>query len=432
MKRAEIIALDKAHVWHPYTAMDGYRSEDPIVVARAAGCRFEDVDGTSYLDGNSSWWLMTLGHGHPRLKQVLRDQAETLLHVSLAGIAHEPSAALAGELLATFPGMSHVFYTDNGSGSVEVAVKMAAQYWHQNGHPEKTRFLALDGAFHGDTLGAASLGGVDVFRRPFANLLFDCVHAPIENDGYEKAFEFFRETLAREHGTIAAVVVEPLLQGAAGMRVYGADLLRELRALCTRYDVLLVCDEVFTGYGRTGPFWASLGAGVTPDLVCVGKAFTQLLPMGATLVAPHVEAGFRGGKDRAFYYGHTFCGHPLGAALAREVLRIYRDEKVLEHAARQGAALDAAFTRLADHPRVLRTRRIGMAAAADLAPSSGANGGYLGGVGWRVYQEARKRGAYIRPLGDTVYLTPPLVIDDRDLADLLAIFEESVRVVLQT
>jgi adenosylmethionine-8-amino-7-oxononanoate aminotransferase len=153
--------------------------------------------------------------------------------------------------------------------------------------------------------------------------------------------------------------------------------------------------------------------------------------MGATLVAPHVEAGFRGGKDRAFYYGHTFCGHPLGAALAREVLRIYRDEKVLEHATRQGDSLDAAFTRLADHPRVLRTRRIGMAAAADLAPSSGANGGYLGGVGWRVYQEARKRGAYIRPLGDTVYLTPPLVIGDRDLADLLAIFEESVRVVLE-
>jgi adenosylmethionine-8-amino-7-oxononanoate aminotransferase len=432
MDRDAIVRRDKQFVWHPYTAMDDYVARvDPIVVARAKGAWLEDVDGRRYLDGNSSWWVAALGHGHPRLLRVLAEQASTLAHCALAGIAHEPAALLAEELCAIAPrGLSHVFYTDNGSTAIEAAVKMAVQSWRQRGAPAKTRFLALDGAFHGDTIGAASLGGVEVFRRPFANVLFECAHAPFPDaDGYAKAFDAMATLLAGGHDTIAGVVVESIVQGAAGMRIYDPAYLRELRALCDRYDVLLIVDEVFAGYGRTGPMWACEHAGVSPDLMCIGKSFASLLPMGATLASDRVFDAFKGGRENAFYYGHTFCGHPLGAALAREVLAIYRDEAVLAGVARKAPRIEAAFARIAEIAGVDRVRSIGMIGAADLAPSPGA-GGYLGNAGWRVYDEARARGAYLRPLGDTVYVAPPLTIADDELETLLSILEESVRAAL--
>ncbi|HSQ62417.1 MAG TPA: adenosylmethionine--8-amino-7-oxononanoate transaminase, partial [Polyangiaceae bacterium] len=345
-ERERIVALDKAHVWHPYTAMSVYLAEvDPLVVVRAEGSRLFDADGRAYLDGNASWWTASLGHRHPRVVAAIERQLKTLDHCALAGIAHEPEAELAAKLCAVAPaGLSRVFYTDNGSTAIEAAVKMALQYWFHQGAPKKKRFVAFDGAFHGETLGATSLGGVEVFRRPFAGVLFECVHAPFPEPGaHAKAFEAMAALLEREHDSIAAVVVEPILQGAAGMRVYDPAYLRALREACTRRDVLLVADEVFTGYGRTGPMWACDHAGIAPDLMCVGKAFSQVLPMGATLVSDRVFEPFLAGRDRAFYYGHTFCGNPLGAAVAREVLAIYEDEKVLEQAARKGARIAAAM-----------------------------------------------------------------------------------------
>jgi adenosylmethionine-8-amino-7-oxononanoate aminotransferase len=424
LPRSDIVRLDKARVWHPYTAMDAYIADvDPIVVTRAEGARLYDADGRSYLDGNASWFVATLGHAHPRLVAALTAQAATLAHCALAGIAHEPAARLADELVAVAPkGLSRVFFTDDGSTAVEVAVKMAVQMWRQLGAPGKTRFVALDGAFHGDSLGATSLGGVEVFRRPFAGILFECVHAPFpEPSAYERAFDAMREIVTRDRDRIAAVVVEPVVQGSAGMRVYDPAYLRELSLLCAQCDVLLIVDEVFTGYGRTGPMWASEHAGITPDLFCIGKAMSPLLPMGATLATDRVFDAFRGGKERALLYGHTLCGNPLGAALAREVLSIYRDSAVLERTRPKAAAIARAFERIATAPGVLRTRSLGMIGAADLG-----GGGYLGDRGWRVFEEARKRGAYLRPLGDTVYVTPPLTIDDAALDILLGIVQESI------
>lgn len=425
--RGEVVELDRARVWHPYTSIDAWETATPIVVARAEGSAFWDVDGTRYLDGNSSWWVATLGHGHPRLRRVLREQADVLAHCALAGITHEPAALLAEELVAIAPrGLSRVFYTDNGSGSVEVAVKMAVQAWRQRGRPKKTRFLALDGAFHGDTLAPTSLGGVDLFRRPFADIVFDCVHAPFPfPDAYERAFDTIAKLIERENDSIAAVVVEPIVQGAAGMRIYEPRYLTELASLARKHDVLLIVDEVFAGYGRTGTMWACEHAGITPDIMCVGKAFASLLPMGATLATEEVFNAFRGGKDKTLYYGHTFCGHPLGAALAREVLSIYRDEAIVEQAQRKSRVISAAFDRIADLAGVERVRSIGMIGAADLRPTG--QGGYLGDAGWRVYEEAKKRGAYLRPLGDTVYVCPPLNITDQDLDMLLEILTESIR-----
>ena len=346
---------------------------------------------------------------------------------------------MAEELVALAPrGLSRVFYADNGSTAIEVAVKMSVQAWRQLGAPGKTRFVALDGAFHGDTIGATSLGGVEVFRRPFAGVLFECAHAPSPglpgrigvNDApsYAQAFEAISRMVREGADTIAAVVVEPIVQGAAGMRVYSAEYLRELRALCDRHDVFLVVDEVFTGYGRTGPMWACEHAGIAPDLMCIGKTFASLLPMAATLATERIFDAFRGASDRAFYYGHTFCGHPLGAALAREVLAIYRDEDVLGQVRAEGTGHRAAPSRglPASIPGVDRVRSIGMIGAADLAGGEG----YLQKAGWRVYEEARKRGAYVRPLGSTVYVCPPLVIGDDDLGALLEILEDSVKAAL--
>lgn len=422
-RRQEIVRRDKAFVWHPYTQMDAYEAEDPLVIARAEGVFLEDEDGKRYIDANSSWWVANLGHRHPRLCKVLREQSETLLHCSLAGTTHEHAAYLAEELLALAPaGLSRVFYSDNGSTALEVAIKASIQAWAQTGAPRKTRFVALDGAFHGDTLGVTALGGVDFFRRPFANVVMECVRAPFPDAaGYAKAFSAISELLEREHDSIAAVVVESIVQGAAGMRFYPAEYLRDLRALCTKNDVFLVLDEVFSGYGRTGPFFACEHAGVTPDFLCIGKAFASVLPMAATLVTKRIDDAFRGGKDRAFYYGHTFCGHPLGAALAREVLRIYRDESILDNVAKHGKTIATAFDRLGELPGVAGVRALGMIGAADLGTR-----GYAGELGWRVYEKARARGAYLRPLGDTIYICPPLTITGTELELLLGIVRDSI------
>jgi len=432
--RERIVALDKARVWHPYTPMEAYRAEvDPIVVASASGARFVDVDGTSYLDGNASWWVSTLGHNHPRLVAALKAQADRLCHVSLAGVTHAGAAELAEDLCRVAPsGLEHVFFSDDGSTAVEVAMKLCLQYWAQNGRPARRRFVALDGAFHGETLGVTALGGVEVFRRPFAGVLLECVHVPSPGDGsaYERAFLALERVVREGADEIAAVVLEPLVQGAAGMRIYDPAYLRAARRLCDAHDVFLVLDEVFTGYGRTGAMWAADHAGVSPDLLCTAKGFSGgMLPMAATLATPRIFDGFLGDPERAFYYGHSFCGNPLGAAVAREVLRVFEEEKVVAGTAPRARRIAAALGALAELPGVARVRHLGMIGALDLA-LEGADG-YLARAGWRVYEEARRRGAYLRPLGNVVYVAPPLVIPEPDLEALLAILAESVTAVVR-
>jgi adenosylmethionine-8-amino-7-oxononanoate aminotransferase len=429
--REELVALDKRRVWHPYTEMSSYIAEtDPLVVARADGARLYDVDGRSYLDANSSWWAALLGHNHPRLVAALGRQAQQLCHCALAGITHPEAALLADELCRIAPkGLERAFFSDNGSTSVEVAVKIAVQFARQNGAPKRARFVALEGAFHGETVGASSLGGVEVFRRPFAGILFDCVHvaSPGDSGAYARAFDELDRAVNAAPDEIAAVVLEPRVQGAAGMRIYGADYLRHARSLCDRHEIPLVFDEVFSGYGRTGPMWACESAGVSPDLLCLAKGFSGgMFPMAATLSTERIFRGFMGDKSRAFFYGHTYCGNALGAAVAREVLRVYRDEKILERAEAKSRTIARAFEELGGLPHVARPRSIGMIGAVDLEPSDGHTSGYLADAGWRVYEAARRRGVYLRPLGNVVYVAPPLNIPDADLAELLGKVREAI------
>ncbi len=428
-----ILSADRAHVWHPYTPMDEWRQHHaPLVVTRARGPHFELADGTELLDGNGSWWVSTLGHNHPRLVAALKAQIDRMCHVSLAGITHEPAALLARELAAVTPrGLDQVFYSDNGSTAIEAAVKMAVQFHAQTGKPKKTRFLALEGAFHGETIGATSLGGVTLFRQPFASVVFDCVHvpSPAGDDGscapmWGEAFDAVARVIEAEHESIAAMVVEPLVQGAAGMRMYPPAYLRAVRDLCTKHDVLLIVDEVFTGYGRLGTMWGCDLAEVVPDIMCVAKGYTGgVIPMAATVTSERVLAAFAGGRERAFLYGHSYCGNPLGAAVAREVLAIYREEGIVAGVAERAARI-ADFAHQLQLPIVRDARALGMIGAFELHDRSA---GYTASIGWRVYREALARGAYLRPLGNVIYIAPALNIPLADLQRLLSIVEDSIR-----
>jgi adenosylmethionine-8-amino-7-oxononanoate aminotransferase len=425
--RERIVALDKRRVWHPYTPMDEYGARvDPIVVDRAEGPYLFDADGRRYIDANSSWWVASLGHNHPRLVAALRRQAERNCHSALAGMTHAPAAELAERLAAAAPaGLGRVFFSDDGSTAVEVALKLALQYWHQNGRPSRRRFVALEGAFHGETLGVSALGGVEPFRRPFAGVLPPqlFVPSPARAGGRAPARDALARALAEHAGEVAAVVLEPVVQGAAGMEVYDPAYLLDARALCDAHDVLLVFDEVFTGYGRTGPMWAAELAGVSPDVLCTAKGLSGgVLPFAATLVSERIFAGFLGGSERAFHYGHSFCGNPLGCAVALEVLDVYAEERVLERAKPKAERIARAFAELAGAPGVARARALGMVGALDLCGDSG----YLARAGWRVYDEARRRGVYLRPLGNVVYVTPPLNVPDEVLDELLAVVRASL------
>ncbi len=428
--RADIVRLDKRYVWHPYTPMQRYIDEtDPFVVARSRGSRLYDADGRSYIDANASWWVATLGHGHPRLVDALASQAREMCHAPLAGATHEPAALLAEAIIGRAPrGLTRAFFSDDGSTALEVAIKMALGYQRQRGRPGRTKFVSLEGAFHGETLGVTALGGVEVFRSAFANVLMDVIFAkpPTGEADLAAAEAALGDLLAKHEAEIAAVVLEPIVQGAAGMRVYPPSFVRAARAACDAHDIVLVADEVFTGYGRTGPFWAVEHAGVSPDLLCTAKGFSGgVLPMAATLASEAIFEAFLGPPEAAFYYGHSFCGNPLGARVALEVLRVFDDERVLEGVAPRAEKIARAFSRLGEIDGCSGARSIGMIGAVDLGA-----GGYLGGAGWRAHAKARELGAYLRPLGDTVYIAPPLNIPQADLDELLAIVEASVRAAL--
>jgi adenosylmethionine-8-amino-7-oxononanoate aminotransferase len=362
--------------------------------------------------------------------RAVADQLARLDHVAAGGITHPEVAQLAAELCAVAPrGLTRAHFSDDGSTSVEVAVKIAAQYWRQNGRPTRQRFVALSSAYHGDTVGAVSLAGPNEMFAPYAPLMFDVLRPPSPGTGdagWSRTAEELVRVVRDRADEIAGVVIEPLIQGAAGMRMYPPGVVRAIRDATREVDTFLIADEVFTGYGRTGAMWACDLAGVEPDLVCVAKGFTAgVLPMAATLATERIYDGFRASPaasaPRTLMHGHSFCGHPVGAAVAREVLAIYRDEKILEGVAERAGAIAAAFERIAALPGVVRTRSLGIVGAADLG-----DGGYHATAGQRVYAAALRRGVYARPLGDTIYVCPPLNIPLGDLTTLLDALADAI------
>lgn len=427
---------DKRHLWHPFTQMRDWVASEPLVIERGEGSYLFDTAGNRYLDGVSSLWVTVHGHRRPELDQAIRAQLEKVAHSTLLGLTNVPAIRLAERLAQVAPpGLTRVFYSDSGSTAVEIAVKMAFQYWAHRGRPEKRRFVALAEAYHGDTLGAVSVGGIDLFHQIFRPLLFDALrvptpywyrHDPAEPAACRAASLAALETLLSERAAeIAAVVIEPLVQGAAGMITQPEGYLRGVSELCRRYDVLLVCDEVATGFGRTGTLFACEQEGVAPDLLCVAKGLTGgYLPLAATLATEAIYEQFLGSyaSQRTFFHGHTYTGNPLACAVALASLDLFETDGVLPRVrARAETIADLLARHVAPLAPVGQIRQRGLMVGIELVADRETKAAFPfeQAVGARVCLAARRHGVILRPLGPVVVLMPPLSISEAELEELV-------------
>ncbi len=420
MQTRELAAIDKRMLWHPFTQQQGWCEEEPLIIERAAGCTLYDTEGNRYLDGVSSLWCNVHGHGHPAIDRAVREQLDRVAHTTMLGLSHPAAIELADRLVALAPrGLQRVFYSDNGSTAAEVALKMAFQYWRHRGEPGRDGFICLRDAYHGDTIGSVSVGGIDLFHACFGPLLFDAWQAE-PGDVEDMA------ALLREHaGRVAAVIVEPLVQGAAGILTHPDGYLRAVRELCDEHDVLLICDEVATGFGRTGTMFACEQEDVAPDLMCLAKGLTGgYMPLAATLASERIYEAFLGEYEelKTFFHGHTYTGNPLACAAALATLDVFERERTLETLQPKIALLHELLEELVvPLPAVRTVRRRGFMVGIELRdfPTHAR-------MGHEVTRAARRRGAVIRPLGDVVVLMPPLAMSADELSHLVQITAASV------
>jgi adenosylmethionine-8-amino-7-oxononanoate aminotransferase len=418
---ADPAQLDHDHLWHPFTQQQGWSEEEPLLIERAQGSLLIDVDGRRYIDGTSSLWCNVHGHRHPAIDRAIGEQLGRVAHSTMLGLSHPGAAELAARLVEIAPpGLSRVFYSDSGSTAAEIALKMAFQYQRQRGgeHTRRTSFVRLRDAYHGDTIGSVSVGGIDLFHAAYGPLLFE-THAAEPGDAADLG------RVLRAHGEeIAAVIVEPLVQGAAGILVHPRGYLRAVRELCDEHGVLLICDEVATGFGRTGTMFACEQEDVAPDFLCLAKGLTGgYMPLAATLTTEAVYEGFLGAPEeqRTFFHGHTYTGNPLACAAALANLDVFEAERTIERLQPKIRLLGERLEAIAAMPEVAEVRWRGFMVGIDL----GAHDPALR-IGHRVTLAARERGAIVRPLGDTVVLVPPLSISADDLTALLEIVADSI------
>jgi len=477
--------LDKRHVWHPFTPMRQWMAHDPLIIERARGFELIDTDGRSYIDGVSSLWCNVHGHRVPQIDQAIRDQLDKVAHTTLLGLCSPPSIELAAKLVeltdrhlggdATDPaqgGLTRVFYSDAGATALEVAFKMAVGYWHHQGRPGKQRFLGLAGAYHGDTVGSMSVGYSELFHRPFASMVFevdwfpapdicrlrphlqrpsppgdgnrreadqpdqrDQPTWPSEDPALQQAamthcLDRLRAMLETQADRTAAVVIEPVMQGAAGMVCQPAGFVRAIRELCDEFEVLLIADEVATGIGRTGAMFACEHdpiSPVTPDIMCLAKGLTGgYLPVAATMTTEAVHEAFCGElhEKKTLYHGHTYTGNPLGCAAAIASLELFETRDVLAHATRNAQIIKAKLDALRDHPHILDIRQRGLMVGIELCRDRSAGGepfDFAKRTGAAFCDACREKGLIIRPLGDVVILMPAPAMDTGTLERMLEI-----------
>ena len=428
-----LVERDRMHSWHPYT--QALTQPPPLPVVKASGVYLYTEDGRKILDGISSWWVNLHGHAHPKLNAALAAQARELEHVVFAGCTHPPAVDLAERLVEVLPpGLSRVFYSDNGSTAVEVALKMALQYWRNAGHPERQSFVTLDRAYHGDTVGAMSVSEESSFTDPFKPLLFPvtrthepyCYRCPVGLTRATCQIECLHrlESLLLERGpTIAAVLVEPMLQGVGGMIVWPSEFLASVRRLCDAHGTLMIADEVLTGFGRTGRMFACEHASVTPDIICLSKGVTAgYLPLGVSVATEAIyEAFLSEDRQKTFFHGHSYAANPLACAVGLASLDLFREQDVLARIGRLEQQLREGLEPLRALPIVGDVRVLGGVGAVELVsdPAATAHGGYFDEIGPRLAAAFLERNLLIRPLGRVVYFMPPYVITDDEAASAL-------------
>lgn len=439
---------DEKYIWHPAQQMKDAEVFPAPVIDHAKGMYLYDVNGKEYLDIISSWWCNLLGHTNPEINEAIKEQVDQLEHVIFANFSHKPAIRLCEELVPLLPaGLTRFSFCDNGSSAVEAALKMAFQYHYQTGHPERQRFMCLSESYHGETIGALSVGSLDLYAKIYKPMMMhnihfdglDCYRCPYGKtrdtcscECFESAEAAF-ETYGKE---TAAVIVEPILQGAAGMRIYPAEYLRKLRKLCDEYGVLMIDDEIAAGFGRTGKMFAIEHAGVSPDILCTSKGLTGgYLPMSIAITTDKIYQAFYDdyGSHKAFVHSHTYAGNPLGCAAALAVLRILKRDHILEKAADMGVYLHEELMKaLGDHPHIGEIRHIGLINAMEIVEDRKTKKAFdpAKRTGWHIFRRAMELGLVLRPIGDVIYFNPPLNIDKETADKAVRLCKEAVESVL--
>lgn len=433
---------DKQYIWHPFTQMKGWLENDQTVITEAKGIKLKDSEGKEYYDGVSSLWVNIHGHRHPKIDQAIIDQLGKVAHSTALGLANVPATEFAEMLVEVSPeGLNKVFYSDDGSTAVEVALKMAFQYWQHKGKNEKTKFIALSNAYHGDTIGTVSVGGIDLFHRVFKPLLFEPYHVPSPScyhckltqncDCHMQCVEVLEAVLKEHHDKIAGMIIEPMVQAAAGMLMAPAGYLKRVRELTKKYNVLLIADEVATGFGRTGRMFACDSECVSPDLMCISKGITGgYMPLAATLTTDEIYDTFLGDMEekKTFYHGHSYTANQLACAAGIASLKIFKDEHVIEGLQEKMQVIAEKLEKIAELKHVGEARQRGMIVGIELMQDKAQYIPYAWdkSMGAVVCMKAREHGLFIRPVGDVVVFMPPLCSTVEEITDMLDIIYMSI------
>jgi adenosylmethionine---8-amino-7-oxononanoate aminotransferase len=445
MKNQHFIQRDLASVWHPCTQMKDHENQLPLIpIKRGEGIWLEDFEGRRYIDGISSWWVNLFGHANPKINAAIIAQLQQLEHVILAGFSHEPVIELSEKLIAITPkDLTRCFYADNGSSAIEVALKMSFHYWQNQGQLKKTRFITLQHSYHGETLGALAVGDVALYKKTYKPLLMESFIAPSPAgcdaelgesyaDYAQRQFEMMARLLAEKAEEISAVIVEPLIQCAGGMRIYDPIYLRLLRQACDHYGVHLIADEIAVGFGRTGTLFACEQADISPDFLCLSKGLTGgYLPLSVILTRENIYQAFYQNDERlGFLHSHSYTGNPLACQAALATLAIFEQDQVIENNKNLAKTLQEALMPLRDHPHVGDVRQLGMIAAVELVADKARRVPYPTQErrGLQFYRSALDQGALLRPLGNVIYFMPPYVITAPQLRDLVAIAHHAIDV----
>lgn len=435
---------DLKYIWHPCSQMKDYEELQPIVIDHGKGVYLYDKSGKEYIDIVSSWWCNLLGHSNPKINVAIKAQLDKLEHVIFANFSHEPAITLCEELSKIVPkGLTKFNFSDNGSAAVECALKMSFQYKYQIGNTKKTRFMCLTEGYHGETIGALSVGSMDLYAKIYKPMLMDTIHIEAPDCyrcPYKKnrdccnveCFEHAGKAFEQYADQTCAIIVEPLLQGSAGMRIYPALYLKKLRELCNKHNVLLIADEIATGFGRTGKMFAFDHAGVSPDIMCISKGLTGgYMPMAITITTDQIYNAFYAdyNEGKAFMHSHTYSGNPLGCSAALAVLKILREDAILENATKRAQYLNQKLNEaLLDHKNVGEIRNIGLINAMELVIDKENKKGFDSKlrIGYEIYKKALEKGLVLRPLGNVLYFNPPLIINEEEINKAVEICKQAI------